>query len=98
MQQKVNCAFYCFLLCFTQFSFLFLRSGGNLPILKHALEIGFDFHKTVRICSYAALGGNLDVLQWLRANGCPWDEFTCSQAALGVHLDVLQWARANGCP
>ena len=48
--------------------------------------------------AYAAEGGQLDVLQWARANGCPWDGSTCAGAAEGGHLDVLQWARANGCP
>jgi hypothetical protein len=38
------------------------------------------------------------VLQWARANGCPWDAGTCTGAALRGHLEVLQWARANGCP
>ena len=38
------------------------------------------------------------MLQWLRANGCPWDECTCAEAAGRGHLEVLQWARANGCP
>ena len=38
------------------------------------------------------------VLQWARANGCPWDETTCSRAAGGGHLEMLQWARADGCP
>jgi hypothetical protein len=43
-------------------------------------------------------GGHLEVLQWARANGCPWNEFTTSAALYGGHLEVLQWARANGCP
>ena len=38
------------------------------------------------------------MLQWLRENGCPWDEETCALAAEGGHLEVLQWMRANGCP
>ena len=38
------------------------------------------------------------MLQWARANGCPWDEETCSTAARGGQLEVLQWLRANGCP
>jgi hypothetical protein len=38
------------------------------------------------------------VLQWARANGCPWDAGTCSLAANDGHLAVLQWLRANGCP
>lgn len=29
----------------------------------------------------AAGGGHLSVLQWLRANGCDWNEFTCWGAA-----------------
>ena len=50
------------------------------------------------LCEGAARSGHLEVLQWLRANGCPWDEWTCKYAAEGGHLEVLQWARANGCP
>ena len=46
----------------------------------------------------AAEGGHLEVLQWARANGAPWDEWTCAGAAEGGHLEVLQWARANGAP
>ena len=46
----------------------------------------------------AAEGGHLEVLQWARANGAPWDERTCRDAAEGGHLEVLQWARANGAP
>ena len=47
--------------------------------------------------AYAAEDGRLEVLQWARANGCPWDKWTCERAAEGGHLEVLQWARANGC-
>ena len=38
------------------------------------------------------------MLQWLRANGCQWNQLTSSFAAEGGHLEMLQWARANGCP
>ena len=38
------------------------------------------------------------MLQYLRANGCPWNAHTCAAAAEGGHLEVLQWLRANGCP
>ena len=38
------------------------------------------------------------MLQWLRANGAPWDTKTCKGAAIHGHLEVLQWARANGAP
>ena len=53
---------------------------------------------SARTCSIMARVGNLEVLQWARANGCPWDKWTCFNAARGGHLEVLQWARNYGCP
>ncbi len=38
------------------------------------------------------------MLQWARANGCPWDDDTCMHAAEGGHLALLAWLRAQGCP
>ena len=49
-------------------------------------------------CSYAARGGNQEVLEWLHNSGCPWDVTTCEIAARGGHLAMLQWAREQGCP
>jgi hypothetical protein len=49
-------------------------------------------------CEKAARVGYLSLIQWARANGCPWDEWTCAGAAEGGHLEVLKWARANSCP
>ena len=47
----------------------------------------------------AAKHGQLEILKWARANGCPWgNEKTCAFAAKGGHLAVLKWARENGCP
>mmetsp|Transcript_8247 Transcript_8247/g.17064 ORF Transcript_8247/g.17064 Transcript_8247/m.17064 type:complete len:85 (+) Transcript_8247:1-255(+) len=52
----------------------------------------------------AAMGGHLEVLQWLREEGSPWneytcyDEYTCEVAARGGHLELLRWALENGCP
>ncbi|KAK3236724.1 hypothetical protein CYMTET_53152 [Cymbomonas tetramitiformis] len=33
------------------------------------------------ICSRAARGGHLEVLQWARTHGCPWNEDTCMRTA-----------------
>ena len=58
-----------------------------------------QYFKFIKIdCWKVASAGALKLLQWARANGCPWDKGTCTQAAQGGHLTVLQWARANGCP
>ena len=53
----------------------------------------------------AALNGRLEILKWLRAEGCEWDHQTCGFAVMfaemnpktGGNLDVLRWARENGC-
>ncbi len=29
------------------------------------------------------------MLQWARAQGCPWDEWTCAAAAGMGHMEVL---------
>ena len=49
-----------------------------------------------RTCARAAEGGHLEVLKWLRANGCPWDYCTIRSAY--KHHEVQDWARRNGCP
>lgn len=41
--------------------------------------------------------GHLQVLEWCRVNGDPWNEGTCSNAAGQGHLEVLHWCRVNGC-
>ena len=49
-------------------------------------------------CGWAAFGGQLEVIKWLRAKGCPWGKSTSSRAAEGGHLEVLQWMRAQDPP
>ena len=48
-------------------------------------------------CGFAAFGGHLEVLQWLRAKDCPWDSYVCDNAAKNGHLEVLRWSRSQGC-
>ena len=50
------------------------------------------------VMTYAARGGNLQLVQWLRSNGCPWGQDTCYEAVNEGHVEVLRWARENGCP
>ena len=46
----------------------------------------------------AAAKGQLEVLKWLRANGCPWDAQTLTWARDRGQLVLVNWAIANGCP
>ena len=50
------------------------------------------------ICKNAAKNGHLNILQYARENGCPWNKETCANAARYDHLNILQWAREHGCP
>ena len=70
-----------------------LQRRGRLPFLKRAGN-----PETAYLCGSAAEGRQLEVMQWLRANDCPWGRNTCSNAAYGGHLEVLQWAHEHGCP
>ena len=58
-------------------------------------EGGFEMDEEVML--WAAYGGNVELVQWLRVNGCPWHERTCTMAAQGGRLEVLRWAREHGC-
>ena len=72
--------------------------SGHLGALKywkaHAKKSLFDKFT----CAFAALGGQMEVLVWLRENNCPWNEWTCYAAARGGHLDVLKYAHEKSCP
>ena len=46
----------------------------------------------------AAEGGHLEVVQWLRQNGCPWNSMTSFRAAEGGHLEILKWVRSQDPP
>ena len=54
--------------------------------------------KKARFCEHMARNGNLELLEYLRVKGCPWDEETCSGAAYGGHLECLKYAHDKGCP
>jgi len=47
---------------------------------------------------YAARGGQLHVLEWLRKKSEPWPLDVLLEAASFGQLHVLKWARENGCP
>ena len=65
--------------------------------LSWALEKCSEYQKA-RFCARMAENGNLELLQFLRGKGCPWDEETCSYAALNGHFECLKYAHENGCP
>ena len=52
---------------------------GCLSALRRLQRRGLLTHKNFHfhfLCQSAARAGELEVLQWLHANGCPWDKET----------------------
>ena len=39
----------------------------------------------------------MEVLRWVRSQGCSWDEFVPCAAARNGHLKVLKWLIKEGC-
>jgi hypothetical protein len=70
---------------------------GNLNLMKHMKKrYNYKWYETT---SYeAAEGGHLEVLKFLREDGCPWSKTICRYAASNGHLHVLKWLRENECP
>jgi len=50
------------------------------------------------LCDEAAWNGHPHILEWARAQGCPWGPSTCTYAAGSGNLETLQWLRERGCP
>jgi hypothetical protein len=46
----------------------------------------------------AAHHGHLELLQWMRAQGCPWDCHAVNEAATAKNVRILRWMAANGAP
>ena len=53
---------------------------GCLSTLKHLHSRG-HLERKEWLCMFAARSGQLEVLRWARANGCPWDRRTRDKAA-----------------
>jgi len=75
-------------------------TSGSLPLVQWLHSVMRDpWNK--RICGVLALDNNLALLQWVRANGCPWwpqqQPQQQQQQTLGDN-EAFWWAYANGAP
>ena len=71
----------------------------------HGCDFGKCFHDQVAQREECCLGqlrdakkGHLEVVMWLKENGCKWDEVSCYGAAKQGHLETLKWMIEHGCP
>jgi len=70
---------------------------GHVAVLEWLVSVR-RLNAWPMVAAAAAAGGQLKTLQWLRAHGCNWDEYTIERAEEYGHLNVIEWARANGAP
>jgi hypothetical protein len=81
---------------------------GHLDCLRYAIENGCPNDHSVRLPAYAAAGGKLNVLIYLKeigifqqvlsSNQTIWKYKVAELAAQNGHLDCLQFVRENGFP
>jgi hypothetical protein len=76
--------------------------GGHVCSLDWLLsrDVALKQRNTDGACCWAADGGHLSMLQYLRnlEPPCPWDKWTCANAAKNGHLHVLQWVQSQPEP
>ncbi|GFH47601.1 hypothetical protein CTEN210_04076 [Chaetoceros tenuissimus] len=84
-------------LCFESYSSSIARSG-NIQLFKHLEQtfVNFDSFEG------AALGGNIEMLEYLYQKQYHLDEETCAESLRNIDKDqalkVLKWLREHDCP
>ena len=87
-----------------------MKSSGGFQTMAHwAARYGHrelvqwlcgegGFAMDEKVVMNAAGAGDLELVRWLRANGCPLDATASAFAGMKGRLEVLQWLAAEGCP
>ncbi|PNH05989.1 Ankyrin repeat domain-containing protein [Tetrabaena socialis] len=73
--------------------------AGRLPVLEFLVEaLGAADVLTVGVFKTATQSGSVELLGWLHAHGCPWDQSVFSAAAELGSEEVVEWLAKRGCP
>ena len=71
---------------------------GHLDCLKLLHQHLGSAHWDTKLIGCAAVNGQLECLQYLHENGCPWEESTTYSAARKAHYQCLRYAMEHNCP
>ena len=74
---------------------IFRLAVENASKLKQISKHEYASLDNVSDCKFF---GNLDVIEWLFKNNCPWDEDIFIIAVDNGNLDVMKCLKNNGCP
>jgi ankyrin repeat protein len=79
---------------------VYIAETSSLETMKYAYET-YGNNRTnfwyALTCAVAAGNGNIEMVKYLRANGCQWNREACDRAALQGHLKMLNFLHVNGC-
>jgi hypothetical protein len=77
-----------------------LAKANHMDTLRWLRDTGAVSIVSSRVLKYAALHGDLDMVQWLRAHDCPWHaNMWCKVVARHCgDRAMLRWLLDNGCP
>ncbi len=83
---------------------------GQIELLEFAMKYGCNLYKEIDMdmyepidvdnnnsCSHAVIGGNIDMLIFVRSHGCEWNEDTLELAAKINQFNMLKFLKNNGC-
>lgn len=70
---------------------------GQIDTVKFFIMNEVDYDEET--ATQAALGGHLNIIEWLTEHlKIKWNEQTCTAAAYNGHLEILKYIRSHGCP
>jgi Ankyrin repeats (3 copies) len=75
----------------------YAAANGHLETVRFLHKAGYPWDPAT-ICSSAAHSGNLELLRYLRQQGCVFSEDVMSAAAENGHLHICQYLFAEHCP
>jgi ankyrin repeat protein len=70
---------------------------GHLNIVKYFHE-QYDNELTYDVFSAAAESGNMELVEYLHKNNCPWSKKTFDYACMHGHTKIVAYLYDNGCP
>jgi ankyrin repeat protein len=86
----------CFIIQKGKYLANIIAEYGTLEVMKYARANIPRFKFYTQTCAFAAGRGDLEMLKYLRGEGCLWNESTCEYAAKSGHLEVLKYVHENG--
>lgn len=72
--------------------------GGHNHIISWVLEKFNCNTKSLEVCTFAAYGGKLETLKFLKQKNFPWDYRVLIYAVINGDIDMIKWTLMNGCP